>query len=499
MYLNYFGLSKSPFGITPDTSLFFEGAERGDVLEAILYALNAGEGIIKVVGEVGSGKTMLSRMLSRKIPDNTVLVFLLNPNIKAEEVLYAIAHDLGLEIDTSESSIEVLHRLQAQLLTLFQQGKKVVLVIDEAQQMPLSTLEEIRLLSNLETETQKLLQIVLFGQPELDQHLDTVHIRQLRERIAYSFYLTPLSWKAAEKYLQFRLAKAGHQGRIIFKPNAIKLLSKYSDGTLRRLNMLADKALLAAFLDQKPVVETKHVRTALRDNYKGQKKTSKTGLFFSLMLAVLIMFVAVYWVLNSSPDHADRIGVNSSGGRPDEQQVQQRRVNQTAIERPSNSSPKVNDADSLTFSSSDTMVTAPLVSSSEPDSASKSSVGVIAGSISVEDSDVSNVDAVASATLLRQRLAAFELWRRQNTNSEVYTIRLLMAKGGEIDPLERFLRRIKSMADIDQAYVSTLSTQNGNYVVYYGEFLAYSDASNAMDFLPGSLKKFSPYISLKPK
>ena len=192
MYLDYFGLKKQPFGITPDTSLFFSGAERGEILQAILYALNAGEGIVKVVGEVGSGKTMLSRMLIKKAPNNAVFVFLLNPNIQAEQVLYAIAYDLGLKVDPEKQSIQLLHLLQKRLLELYKEGRKVVLLIDEAQQMPLKTLEEIRLLSNLETETEKLLQIILFGQPELDEHIDSPSVRQLRERITYSFYLSPL-------------------------------------------------------------------------------------------------------------------------------------------------------------------------------------------------------------------------------------------------------------------------------------------------------------------
>ncbi len=302
MYLDYFGLTKQPFGITPDTSLFFKGAERGEILEAILYALNSGEGIIKVVGEVGSGKTMLSRMLTKKVSDNTVFVFLLNPSIQAEQVLYAIAYDLGLTVDESNQSIQVLHLLQKKLFQLYEEGKKVVLVIDEAQQMPLATLEEIRLLSNLETETEKLLQIIMFGQPELDEHIDTPSVRQLRERITYSFYLSPLTWNLAETYLTFRLEKAGHQGRGIFKQAAIKLLTKSSHGTLRRLNVLADKALLAAFLDKNAVVEAKHVKIALQDSNKGQGKNYTSTIAAVLSVVAVLLGVGVfYWLVQFEP------------------------------------------------------------------------------------------------------------------------------------------------------------------------------------------------------
>ncbi|MEO1889654.1 MAG: AAA family ATPase [Cycloclasticus sp.] len=308
MYLDYFGLQKQPFGITLDTSLFFKGAERGDILEAILYALNSGEGIIKVVGEVGSGKTMLSRMLTKKAADNTVFVFLLNPSIQAEQVLYAIAYDLGLKVDASDQSIQVLHELQKKLFELYKDGKKVVLIIDEAQQMPLATLEEIRLLSNLETETEKLLQIIMFGQPELDKHIDTVEVRQLRERITYSFYLNPLTWNLAETYLSFRLEKAGHQGRDIFKRSAIKKLTKYSDGTLRRLNVLADKALLAAYLDKSAEVEPKHVKIALQEgNKRNDSGNTAYVMAFLSVVAVLLGVGAFYWFVQFQP-------VSLSGG-----------------------------------------------------------------------------------------------------------------------------------------------------------------------------------------
>ncbi|MEW5057811.1 MAG: AAA family ATPase [Cycloclasticus sp.] len=303
MYLEYFGLKKQPFGITPDTSLFFKGAERGDILDAILYALNSGEGIIKVVGEVGSGKTMLSRMLTKKASDNTVFVFLLNPSIQAEQVLYAIAYDLGVDVDESKQSIQVLHLLQKKLFEIYENGKKVVLIIDEAQQMPLTTLEEVRLLSNLETETEKLLQIIMFGQPELDEHIDTPSIRQLRERITYSFYLSPLTHTLVETYLAFRLKKAGHQGRGIFKQRAIKSLTKSSHGTLRRLNVLADKALLAAFLDQKAEVDSKHVKMALQDGAKGQKQ-QRTGAVAAVLsvIAVLLGVGVFYWLVQFEPN-----------------------------------------------------------------------------------------------------------------------------------------------------------------------------------------------------
>jgi MSHA biogenesis protein MshM len=438
MYLDYFGLKKQPFGITPDTSLFFKGAERGEVLEAILYALNSGEGIIKVVGEVGSGKTMLSRMLTKKAADNTVFVFLLNPSIQAEQVLYAIAYDLGLKVDASDQSIQVLHELQKKLFELYQEGKKVVLIIDEAQQMPLATLEEIRLLSNLETETEKLLQIIMFGQPELDMHIDTVEVRQLRERITYSFYLNPLSWELAERYLAFRLEKAGHQGRDIFKQSAIKQLTKCADGTLRRLNVLADKALLAAFIDKSTVVEAKHVKIALQDGNKRNTSGNTAYIMaFLSVVAVLLGVAAFYWFVQFKP-----VSMSAGAKQP---------VSSVVDQRPSENVTEVK---------------------------------VVKDKVVVE-------------TLLDEKLVEFDAW--QSNTSKKYTIRLMSASGSKTALVEAFLKSVQNVGDIDRLHVSMLKTKSHDYVVYYGEFDLYSDALKTLNTLSKKLKKFDPYISAIPK
>ena len=171
MYEEYFGLERPPFKITPDTSLFYDGGKRGDILAALVYAIHRGEGIVKVVGEVGSGKTMLCRMLQMKLPDTVEIVYIANPSVSADDILFVIAHELSLPVVKEASKHEVMHMLQDYLLQRHMENKQVVLFVEEAQGMPLDTLEEIRLLSNLETDENKLLQIILFGQPELDQNL----------------------------------------------------------------------------------------------------------------------------------------------------------------------------------------------------------------------------------------------------------------------------------------------------------------------------------------
>ena len=212
MYEEYFGLKRPPFKITPDTSLFYDGGHRGDILGALVYAVQRGEGIVKVVGEVGSGKTMLCRMLQLKLPSSVEIIYIANPSVSAEDILFVIAHELNLSIEKSASKHEVMHLLQDYLLQRHMEAKQVVLFIEEAQCMPLDTLEEIRLLSNLETDQNKLLQIILFGQPELDDNLSRQSIRQLRERITHNFNLQPLSSAEIHNYLNFRMREVGYTG-----------------------------------------------------------------------------------------------------------------------------------------------------------------------------------------------------------------------------------------------------------------------------------------------
>jgi len=242
MYYKHFGLKYPPFKITPNTRLFYTGAERGLVLDALVYAIESGEGIIKVVGEVGSGKTMLCRMLEQKLPKMVEIVYLVNPRLSPDTILHAIAFELKLPITSDTNRLEVMQLLQNTLLEKHVNNKQIVVFIEEAQSMPLETLEEIRLLSNLETTEHKLLQMVLFGQPELDENLKDSGIRQLKERITNNFYLSSLKRKDIAEYLHFRMKAMGYCGPPVFSPRAINLLAKISKGLMRRINILADKS-----------------------------------------------------------------------------------------------------------------------------------------------------------------------------------------------------------------------------------------------------------------
>ncbi len=295
MYEDYFGLKRPPFKITPDTSLFYEGGKRGDILAALVYAIHRGEGIIKVVGEVGSGKTMLCRMLQIKLPDSVEIVYIANPSVSSEDILFVIAHELSLPVTKDASKHEVMHLLQDYLLQRHMENKQVVLFIEEAQGMPLDTLEEIRLLSNLETDQNKLLQIVLFGQPELDQNLSQQSIRQLRERITHNFDLEPLTQDEIHTYLNFRMREVGYTGPELINPTVAKKVEMHSDGLLRRINIIADKILLSAFAEGTHNLSAKHVTAAVNDSAFNQKAPRKSrALWWLGILLIIALAFALY-------------------------------------------------------------------------------------------------------------------------------------------------------------------------------------------------------------
>ena len=296
MYEDYFGLERPPFKITPDTSLFYDGGKRGDILAALVYAIHRGEGIIKVVGEVGSGKTMLCRMLQLRLPDTVEIVYIANPSVSAEDILFVIAHELSLPVSKDASKHEVMHLLQDYLLQRHMENKQVVLFIEEAQGMPLDTLEEIRLLSNLETDENKLLQIILFGQPELDQNLAQQSIRQLRERITHNFQLEPLTQDEIHNYLNFRMREVGYTGPELINSTVAKKVEQHSEGLVRRINIIADKILLSAFAEGTHSLTSKHVTAAVNDSAFSQAAPrGKSRVFWWLgLLAIIALVVALY-------------------------------------------------------------------------------------------------------------------------------------------------------------------------------------------------------------
>lgn len=301
LYLKHFDLERSPFQITPDIEFFFSGSQRGGILTALLHVACHEEGIVTAVAEVGSGKTLLARLMISRLPEDISSVYLANPCFSRDEIISAISRDLGLTSQPA-STEENLAQLHQELLRRHAQGSRVLLVIDEAHAMPPESLEEVRLLSNLETDRHKLVNIMLFGQPELDTLLADRRLRQVRDRVIHRFELLPLPKDEATAYIDHRLRIAGWSGGRLFTPAAMASLLKASHGRARRINLLADKALLAAYAEGVKQIEKRHVKTACAELHADPVIGQRRGFAWlrtlgaSFALAVPIAMIAV-WLL----------------------------------------------------------------------------------------------------------------------------------------------------------------------------------------------------------
>jgi MSHA biogenesis protein MshM len=265
MYLQHFGLNQLPFNLTPDTQFFCDLPCHREALNVLLIALQSGEGFIKITGPVGTGKTLLCRKLLNELPAPFVTAYIPNPHLTAVGLHQAIAEELGIKYARNAGQSRILAQINDYLLKAAGLGNKVVLIIDEAQAMPLETLETLRLLTNLETEKQKLLQIVLFGQPELDEVLQRKSIRQLRQRITFSYALQALNKSQVREYLLHRLQIAGNTHIDLLTPLAVSALHFYTQGIPRLINILAHKALLAAYGKGHSKIGWRHARLAALD------------------------------------------------------------------------------------------------------------------------------------------------------------------------------------------------------------------------------------------
>ena len=265
MYATHFGLQEMPFGITPDTSFFFTSPHSQEALNTLLIAARNGEGFIKITGEVGTGKTLLCRKFMATLGDGFVTAYIPNPCLEPRTLMLALADELEIALEKDVDQHQLLKSISARLLALAAEDKRVLLCLDEAQAIPVESLEALRLLTNLETEKRKLLQIVLFGQPELDRKLALDAIRQLAQRITFHYHLGPLNRDELEYYLAHRLRIAGYTGARLFSRGAVARLFAASGGIPRLVNIFAHKALMLAYGQGKQQVAPKHVALAVRD------------------------------------------------------------------------------------------------------------------------------------------------------------------------------------------------------------------------------------------
>lgn len=453
MYYEHFGLKEPPFKITPNTEVFFTGGNRGAVLDAITYAILNGEGIVKVVGEVGSGKTMLCRMLQTMLPDRVESIYLANPSVAPEDVLHAIAFELQLKLPKTADRLKVMQALQAHLLKRHAAGKQVVIFIEEAQGMPLATLEEIRLLSNLETNYDKLLQIVLFGQPELDENLNEINIRQLRERITHSFHLAPLQSKEIGEYILFRLRAAGYYGPHLFTQAAIKKLSNAAQGLVRRVNILADKSLLAAFSENVYQITPKHVQAAIADSEFGlerskimEGKNKAIFLLVVLALGLVLGYLASTWY----------------------------QAYQASITKPANVSENVQVID-------------------------KADAIEVVTETNIEPVVTTFNDAVEAkqseneqADILSRRISATTAWL---ASEPANTVSIQLMGGREGPQLKSDLEVLSQKVEVDNIYVYRTQVDGLPFLnVLYGSFEDRANAMEALRNLPADLRKNKPQL-----
>ena len=454
MYLEHFGLTEPPFRITPHTDFFFAGANRGATLDALLYAVTHDEGIVKISGEVGSGKTMLCRVLIERLPAQVTIAYLSNPSLSRADILYAIADELRIELPENARASAVLRSLQDHLIRLYGEGRRVVVLIDEAHAMPAETLEEIRLLSNLESNHSKLLQLVLFGQPELNDILARPDMRQLKERITHNFPLEPLVRDDIAEYMEFRMRAAGYRGPNVFSPSVIKIITKASQGLTRRINMLADKALLAAFSENTHQITAKHVRAAVKDcDFSKATRIAKPPPWRTAALLATLS-LAVAWFTLSRP---------SLSGEPMKAPADKIPPPAAAIPTQPAPAPKTASAQSKAGPAPITTSPAPVATRGLPES------------------------------LLETYLDAGKTWLGAADNSHWFL--QLAIEANHAATVETYLRTAEK-AGVDMSNVRVyLSDLSGTlrYGIVYGDYPSLSSATAAARDLPAKVKARHPY------
>lgn len=525
MYYAHFGLTRPPFRITPDTSLFFSGAERGSVLEALTYVVMTGEGITKVIGEVGSGKTMLCRMLEEKLPDNVETIYIANPNIDADNILNVIAFEAGLEQQTT-TKLELMQTLHNWLLECHAMGRRVVVLIEEAQGMPIETLEEIRLLSNLETGEDKLLQIVLFGQPELDEKLSRVEIRQLQDRIANNFYLSPLTREQIRDYANFRMRQAGYHGPDIFDGKVCGVLVGSSKGLIRRINILADKTLLAAFSEGTTRLTRRHARIAAKDSHFTDTHGGFNRIWWFAAAGVtggfIIALILAWFIWPDKP--AIATGAEQAAAVVSPTQPRMTVNRQRPATAASESRRVAGNGDSLraeagkgvTMTQPIDGVTGSIRPSEPSDQASldtstggsETDTGYNEDRFDMEtavqpepaDPDVDQVQidldaaVVLAQSLLENRIAVTREWLAESS-PDLYSIQLMTLKANSAHNLDKYLKGLPNTINLNDIFIYETNISGDPMLgVLYQQFESRDEALRRMNNMPATFRNIEPFL-----
>ncbi len=322
MYTSYFGLTEKPFTITPDPRYLFMSTRHGEALAHLIYGVSESDGFIQLTGEVGTGKTTLIRSLLQQLPDNADIALVLNPQLSAREFLAVICNELNLAAVSDEQSLKVLiDKLNAYLLDAHARGRRTILIVDEAQNLAAEVLEQVRLLTNLETARQKLLQIILIGQPELRDLLARNDLRQLAQRITARYHLEPLSRDEAISYIDHRLRVAGAVGEL-FSPRAKREVYRLSQGIPRIINVICDRALLGAYVRERPRVDHILVREAAAEiaGRRGRVPLDRIALPILGVAGVLMLALGAWSYLGDTRGTGDGVAtaapITATAGQP---------------------------------------------------------------------------------------------------------------------------------------------------------------------------------------
>ena len=312
MYQEFFGLHEKPFSIAPDPRYLYMTEQHREALAHLLFGVGDEGGFILLTGEVGTGKTTICRSLLNRLPDNTDVAFIVNPRLSVDELLQSICDDFSIAYPDNASIKDLVDALNQFLLNAYASGKNIILIIDEAQNLADEVLEQLRLLTNLETNEKKLLQLILLGQPELSEKLAQKNLRQLAQRVTARFHLKPLSESETIAYIQHRLYVAGYRGEL-FSKSAFKCIHSQSGGVPRLVNVICDRAMLGAYAESQSLIEFPVVLEACKEVLGASfrlKSASGMSAIFSfkrlsgllplllialLMLAVILIFQQGVW------------------------------------------------------------------------------------------------------------------------------------------------------------------------------------------------------------